>query len=140
MSNVYLKLSAALVVGFLCGLYFGPKKTEERVVYRDRIVKDEKRDVVTRTKETRLPNGTKITETIKEDKTVTRVDRRIDLDSVKKVESRPDWRVGVGYKSALPTQRESYSLQIERRIVGEIYVGATASTDRTVGVVISFGF
>lgn len=140
MSNVYLKICGALLVGLLAGLYFSPKEKEEKIVYRDRVVKDVKRDVVTRTKETKLPDGTKITETVKEDKSVTREDRQVDVTHVKKEISRPEWRIGVGYKPALPSQMESYTFMVERRLLGEIYVGATASTDRTVGVVFTVGF
>lgn len=138
----------ACLISYSAGRFTSPAKVEtievERVVYKDRVVKDTEKDVTTKTKETTLPDGTKIKETTKEDKSKSKSERESSAASeiIKemKTENRPNWRVAGIYSPALPNQETTYGLTIERRIVGEVFLGVTASTDKTVGLVLSFGF
>lgn len=149
----YMKVSLAalscVAIGYTVGRYSTPAKVEtrevERVVYRDRVVKDQRRDATTRTKETRLPDGTKIKETVRDERTDTRSDATREAVSDKKMEtktqSRPDWRLGVVYYPTLPGfQGEAFGVNVERRIISEIYLGVSASTESRLGLVVSFGF
>lgn len=154
MKKIIVSKQLAAAVGlvalsFAAGVYFGPKKVEtkevEKIVYRDRVVESKKKDTVTRTKETQLPDGTKIKETIKDEKSESTKDSQSELRHDKflerKTESRPDWRIGAVYKPTLPgIQGEVYGVTIERRVIAEIYLGVTAATDRTAGLVVSIGF
>ncbi len=144
-----LLLVAICVVSFGAGLYFGPKEVEtkevERVVYRDRIIKDVNSDIVTRTKEITMPDGSVVRDTITEDRSRTRTDTKRDevKETIKerKETRRPDWRVGAIYKSAIQNHQEvGYGVLVERRIVGEVNVGVLGLSDRSFGLVISVGF
>ena len=136
------------LISFLAGVYFGPKKTEtvevEKIVYKDRIIDDKKRDVYTRTKEIHMPDGTYIREIsydVKEEKrrdTTREVER--ERSKTVTVENRPDWRIGAFYKPAiLYFQREEYGVIFERRIIGEIYVGIMGSSNQSLGITVSVG-
>jgi len=73
------------------------------------------------------PDGTKIT-TIKELR---------DTERLTITESyRPNWNVGV---SSTITDG-IYGLRVERRIIGELYVGGYARTDSELGVSVSYSF
>lgn len=139
----------ALVLAFCAGAFLGPRKTEirevEHVVYRDRVVTDLTHDTSSRTKETVMPDGTKVKETIVEDRRRSRTEAEREAERTrileKKTESRPSWRLGAVYKPpVLGLTREGYGVIIERRIVGEIYLGAAAFNDRTLGITLSVGF
>lgn len=131
------------VISFSVGKFSTPAKVEtkevEHIVYKDRVVVDEKKDVVTRTKETEMPDGTKVKETVTEDKSASHSDASQaldrDLEITSKTENRPDWRIGATY-----SREGVYGAVIERRLLSEIYVGVIGSSDSRVGVIVSVGF
>lgn len=116
-----------LAIGAGIGTYFDAKHTiEEKIVYKDRV-KTEIKEVI---KE--APDGTKITErTIyKDEKKDTKIAKKEGIP-VKK-----DWAVGVKY-DLLPVGEPVWTAEVQRRILGDIYVGAYGRTDGVAGVSIT---
>lgn len=149
-SNTLLETSAVKKVGVLIvvalafysiGRFTGPTKIEvkevQKVVYKERV----RRDRETSERETHRPDGTVVKE--RETRTVTDRNRDVDSETSKetKTTSRPNWRINGGYIPAIQNFQETrYQLGIERQIIGEIYAGVIATSDKTVGVTISIGF
>jgi hypothetical protein len=125
-----LKLTILLILvgcSFAGGLYLGkqdkPKiETKEVVKYKERVR--------TRTVIKERPDGTKET-IIVEDKNTK--GKRI---ATKKV-SKPDWSIGV---SSTIKKDPIYGAQVERRIIGDIWLGGYARTDKEFGVSLRFDF
>jgi hypothetical protein len=119
-----------LVIGAAIGTWFDAKHTiEEKVVYKDRV-KTEIREVI---KE--APDGTKVTERItyrneKKDK------------KVSKKESMPvkkDWGVSIKY-DLIPSGQPVWTVEVQRRVFGDIYAGAYGRTDGVAGVGVTVFF
>lgn len=123
------------------GRFTGPTKVETKevvkVVYKERVTRDRE----TSERETHLPDGTVVKE--RETRTVTDRNRSADSETSKetKTTNRPDWRLNGGYIPAISGfQQTRYTLGIERQIIGEIYAGVVATSDKTFGITISIGF
>jgi hypothetical protein len=127
--------------------YLAPKrvkiKTVEKIVIKEKKVKVVDRDIETH-REVK-PDGTVI-EVIK-DRSKERSTE--DRDTVENRETektikrgRKDWLVGGGVivSDRLSLGRPVYYGQVQRRILGEIYVGAMATSDRAVGIGITIRF
>lgn len=118
-----------LAIGAALGTWFDAKHTiEEKVVYKDRV-KTEVREVI---KE--APDGTKVTERI------TYKDEKSDK-SVAKKETKPvkkDWGVGVKYDLTVPVG--VYTIEVHRRVFGDIYVSGYGRTDGVAGVGVTLFF
>jgi len=138
-----------VIITFGAGRLTAPKRVEtmevERVVYRERETKNRDQSVDEVVKETRQPDGTVVIERHTKKETTTQVERATDATSQKDVstsiESRPSWRLGVVYEPPVPEHQEStYSVIVEKRLIGEIYVGTAVSSDKTAGLTLSIGF
>jgi hypothetical protein len=90
--------------------------------------------VVTRERTITRPDGTKETET-----------ERVENKDTKKSDPAPitprhkDWIAGVGVSIDYKGER-SYNLQVNRRILGDLYLGASASTAGVVGINVIYQF
>ena len=118
-----------LAIGAGLGAYFNPVHTiEEKVVVKDRI-KTVIREVVTQ-----RPDGTIVTERdiVKDEKKDTVATRKESIP-VKK-----DWAASVKYD--LFTSVPVYTIEIQRRVLGNIYAGAYGRTDGIVGVGVTILF
>lgn len=135
-------------VSYSIGRFTGPTKVEtkevEKVVYVDRVVKDIDKDVQTTTKVTTKPDGTKVVETTREDKSKIHTDENksgaSEVTRETKTEDRPDWRLGAFYKPYMLNRNMEYGAVIERRVLGEVYAGVMVDNDRSVGFVVTVGF
>lgn len=154
-------VSLALVAAFLAGRYSRPAetKTETVTVYATHA-KDEGKlsvDADTKTRERvvtvtkREPGGT-VYVTRTKDK-LTDSDLSLDLGWKTETETKgetkqivttkalPDWRVGAsaGWSSVTP-RPDVYGLELSRRVVGTVWAGAWARTDRTAGLSLALEF
>lgn len=145
----YLTIGIALGFAFSIGRLFGPKSVEvkevEKVVYKERQDKDREQNVRKTEKETRLPDGTVIKERTETKETETHTRVQTETSSERTLErsetNRSDWLVSVGYEPAIKDiQDVHYSLSLQRRIVGELYLGVSARDDKTAGLTVSLGF
>lgn len=127
MKSTLITAAIALLIGLGLGSQLFPTvKTEQVEVEKERIVKD----VVTVTKYVTRPDGTTESTTTTTDKS-----RETKKATNTKVTLAPDWHVSVAANTdnlALDNMR--YTLQVQRRIIGSLFVGANLSTDKTVGL------
>jgi len=114
-----------LVAAFSAGRFSTPKQVEikevEKIVSNEKESKDETKDFRIETKETTLPDGTKIKETVREKKKDTHLDASretsTEKESLTKISNQSQWSVGVY------TNKEVISATIDRRIFGGIFLG-----------------
>lgn len=129
-SNHYKFIVLLLVVAFCAGRFSGPKTIEtkevEKIVYKDRIVKDEKTKLRSERRETTLPDGTKIREIIRDRDTETRTDTKREISEEKSKETKQGnqstWSIG------LYTNREFLAGTLDRRILGGLFLGIYGRT------------
>lgn len=145
----YLLIAAIAVISFLVGRFFAPKSESSKQTSHTQTTKNEdvnrNQNVVETTKETTLPDGTVIKEIRKEKETSTQTSRETNTEKNKSlektIESRPSYRVGVGYDPAIKGfQDVSYSVTIEKRLFSELYFGVKVDSRHTYGLSLSLGF
>ncbi len=123
------------LVVFSVARFIGPKNVEtkevEKVVYKDRVIKDEEKEIHVETRETTLPDGTKIKESIRDRKTQTQTDTSRDSSSEtikeSKTSNQSSWSVG------LYTNKEFLAGTIDRRILGGLFLGVFSRTNIPLG-------
>lgn len=115
-----------ICVAFFAGRHFSPKTVEikevENIVIKKEEKKDENRNITVETKETVLPDGTKVTHTISHDQSQTRTDTKTSETSEKERTSKSSseqaqWSVG------LYTDKAHLLGTIDRRILGGLFIG-----------------
>jgi hypothetical protein len=133
MKNTIIALVVGLLLGGGLGTFLFPQvKTKEVQVEKEVVVKD----IVTVTKVITRPDGTKeelitVTDKTKENKQTT---------STKTV-AKANWHTSISAKSKLsPVQVDIYTIQVEKRILGDLFLGAVVSSDKTVGLSIGLEF
>ncbi len=124
------KLSLPIVIALLAfsaGKFLSPKQVEikevEKIVYKERVVKDEDKKSRVERRTTTLPDGTKITETVRDSESQTRTDSSKEGSTERSKESsttnQSQWSIGL-YKS-----NEAYTGTIDTRILGGVFVGVS---------------
>lgn len=134
MNNNILIPLIALIVGLLVGagvIYkYKPRVvTETQVVSKD-VVHNQ---IVTVTKVIKQKDGSEVSTTTATDTSV-KVDNTVSKDI-----KAPNYHVTAGYDIGF-TAVPSYSLQVEKRIAGPLFLGARAETRGAVGVVLGLEF
>lgn len=145
----------ALIVLLLCGASFGagryltPDKVihevEEKIVEVTKEVIKQVGKTQTHIIETTWPDGKYVKETfILDEKTVV-IEKDKFNEIIKKERevienSKPQWAVGGSTGLNLDTKRQDYGVQVERRILGNIWGGAYAKTDKDIGVALKMEF
>lgn len=147
-----------LVAAFVGGRYSAPVKIEERVkvekvvevqtVEKERIVYREAKKK--RTEERKNVDGSSVTVTTEESDTgAIRDYSGLQLswgterqESSRVVDrARPGWRLSLGAGfSSLSLRPDLYRLELSRRLVGTVWLGAWAATDRTAGLALALEF
>lgn len=130
--GIYTVVVAALAVGATKSLW--PTVDTKLSIQEKEVIK---KDVQTVIKEVVRPDGSKET-------TTTIVDHSKE-SSTKQLEQiiskKNDWFVAAGTEARLSElSNPIYKLEVNRRIIGDIYVGATANTQGAVGVQVGFSF
>ncbi len=128
MKETLIKIGGVvLLLAFMFGLgrYTAPAKIEEK-----QIVTKETEFI---TRETVKPDGTVVKETIKKD-TATKENQTV-VDNKK-----AGFKVSVIPQYNFDTKQTIYGATIEKRIVGNVFAGIYADTNKTVGVVVSMEF
>ena len=128
MKSTLIKIGGVvLLLAFMFGLgrYTAPAKIEEK-----QIVTKETEYI---TREIVKPDGTVVKETIKKD-TATKENQTV-VDNKK-----AGFKVAVIPQYNFDTKQTIYGATIEKRIVGNIFAGIYADTNKTVGVVVSMEF
>jgi len=96
-----------------------------------------KKDIQTVIKERIKPDGTKEIETVIVDHTKEASTKTLEQVVTKK----NDWYVAAGAEAQLSKLNEpSYKLEVNRRIIGDVFVGATVNTQGAFGLQVGFQF
>lgn len=139
-----LVLALTALIGFGAGTFYGPEsvETKERIVYRESTDTQKNVSVTVKSKQTILPDGTTINESISRSKDKSEIKSDVSLDQTKSTsKGKPMWRVGILYAPKIPTvQDEGYILDVEHRFVSNLFLGAYVSTNKNVGLSLSIGF
>lgn len=129
------------VGGYFVARYTIPPevKIKEKIVTKE--VEVERKNVQTTTREEIRPDGTKITETVTKDLTVSTKKARTKAKAKTLVKnSRPQWRVGVGAVTRLENLQIDYTVSVERRILGPVFVGLQGGTHGYGGLMVGLEF
>lgn len=123
-----------LMVGMLCGGYlvyrYKPRTVTQEKIVTQNTVQDH---IVTVIKTVKEPAGTvTTTETV----TDTTVHTNSAVDTKTKA---PLWHVSLGAATGISFVPE-YHAQVERRLAGPLFVGASASTNGTLGISMGIEF
>lgn len=129
-----------LAVGYGTGRYLQPAKIQ---IKKEEVIKEVeviKKDIRIVEREITRPDGTKEKERITEDKSQESTKKEKDTkESTLIANKKPDWRVN-GLAALNNDRNVVYGLQVERRILGPISVGAFGLTDTTVGLSVGLEF
>lgn len=132
MKNITITAIVALLVGFGLGSQLLPSVKEKVVeVQTERVIKD----IVTVTKVITRPDGTKEEVTTTTDKT-----KENKQASSSKITTKPDWHVSINGSRKLNDTTLSYGIQVERRILGDVFLGGTVNSRKEVGLSIGVSF
>jgi hypothetical protein len=123
--NKYKYIVLALLMAFVAGRFTGPKEVEtkeiEKIVYKEREIKNEKTRTRSEVRETTLPDGTKIREIIRNRESEENSDTRREASEERSKESKStnqaNWSVG------LYSNREIIAGTIDKRLFGGMFVG-----------------
>lgn len=113
--------------------YVFPKVEFKQVEVTKEVVRNDIKTVI-RTIE--RPDGTK--ETVQET-----TDKSVKKETSSKetlIASKNQWMFGIGVRMNPMDKDVFYDLHVQRRIVGPFFLGASASTDKTVGVSVGMEF
>lgn len=133
MNLTVKQLSVTCVILLLTGAaidrYFFAREIVKTEI-KDRVIT--KYQVVTQVKEIVRPDGTKVIDTVTTDNSVRAENRESSVSVVKKA---PDWIVSGG-----ASFDRAYTAQVYRRILGPVFVGASADTSGRVFGLVSVEF
>jgi hypothetical protein len=126
--------SSMLIIGLLLGgvgvYHYKPRTVTKTEVVTQQVVQNH---IVTVVKTVIAPNGLKTeTETITDNTVHTEKEDEVKIKE-------PLWHVSAGVQTGLQFI-PSYSLQVERRIVGPLFIGARGATDGVVGFTLGLEF
>lgn len=119
--NNTVKVAIGILLAIVLGYGVGRLSAPEKLVEVEKEVIKERRDVVTVYKEVKRPDGT----VEKESTTVDKSQYDSARESSKTVETRSQWLV-----SAIAFKDNKYGAKVDRRIVGNIFLGLYADVDK----------
>lgn len=129
---IYTLVVAALSIG--ATKYFWPTVDTKLTIQEKEVIK---KDIQTVIKEVVKPDGTK--------ETITTIIDHSKESSSKTLEQivnkKNDWYVAAGAEAKVTElQALSYKIEVNRRILGDVFLGATANTRGVVGLQVGFQF
>lgn len=133
-------MKSTIITGLICLLLGGGLGTLLFPQTKEKVVEVEKevvvKDVVTVTRIVTRPDGTK-----EELVTVTDKTKENKQSTSTKTVAKSTWHASIGAKSKIDRlQVDLYTIQIEKRILGDLFIGVTGSTDKTVGLTVGMEF
>lgn len=135
MLKVYGIAALVFVVSLVSAYQYGKSKAAvvTQVQEVEKVV--EKRDVITVVKEVTRPDGTKETITTKEDKSVINSKREKET-----IVAKNDWFISAGAGYNFDKTAIGYQIDINRRVLGDIFIGAWGSTNKEAGLKVGVEF
>lgn len=121
---------------FALGRYTAPVSTKTEVKVVEVIKEVEKKNEIKRERVIEKPDGTKVTERTTETHTERETDTFKDSQKKESKTTTKQWSIGV-YKNIIG---DSYTLTVDRQILGPIYLGVYGRSDSEFGFGIRFEF
>lgn len=124
--NKKIIVLAAVLVAFLAGRYFSPKQVEtkevEKIVYKEKERSNEDRHTHVEIQEITLPDGTKVVQTVSDERTHAEREASKETETSREVSSKsnslqPQWSIGIY------TDKETVDGSVDRRILGGLFIG-----------------
>ena len=141
--EVKVKTAALAIVGiallsYATGRYMQPAKVVTKIVTETKEIVVVKNDVQTVTHEVDHPDGTveKTTTTVDKSQETIAKESRTDIEQTK-TNQKPQWLIGAQLTPQSGPLGPVYGAEVQRRIIGPIFVGAFGNTNRTVGLSVS---
>lgn len=133
VAAIYTVVVVALAVGATKRLW--PTIDTKLTIQEKEVVK---KDIQTVIKEVVRPDGTKETVTTIVDKSKESSSKTLEQIITKK----NDWFVAAGIEAGSLSEIANpiYRLEVNRRVLGDIYVGVSATTNKSVGLQVGFSF
>jgi len=132
MRNYIIIGLVCLVIGVAAGSALFPKVKEKTVETEvERVVKD----VQTVIKVVTRPDGTKEEVTTIIDKSKQSTDK-----TSTKIIAKNDWHISASGSRTFTDNSMTYTLQVERRIIGDVFLGASVNSEKQVGLVVGLEF
>lgn len=132
MRNYIITGLVCLVIGVLAGSALFPKVKEKTVETEvERVVKD----VQTVIKVVTRPDGTKEEVTTIIDKSKQSTDK-----TSTKIIAKNDWHISASGSRTFTDSSMTYTLQVERRIIGDVFLGASVNSEKQVGLTLGLEF
>jgi hypothetical protein len=128
MKNYIITGCVCILLGLAAGSQLFPK-VKEKTVEVEKIVKD----IQTVTRIITKPDGTK-------EELITIVDRSKESKTNTKVIAATNWHISIKGSRTISDPTLVYGLQVERRIIGDLYLGASINTDKQIGATIGVSF
>lgn len=133
MKSVLITAAISLLIGLGLGSQLFPKVESKTVeVQTERVVKD----VVTVIKVITRPDGSK-------EEVTTTTDKSKEAKNSKSsaiVAAKADWHVSISAAKTLTEPEISYTIMAEKRVLGNIFVGVSANTNKQIGVSVGLEF
>lgn len=133
LNKTVITAAVALLIGFGLGSQLMPKIESKTVeVQTEKVVKD----VVTVIKVVTRPDGTK-------EETSTTTDKSTEAKNSKStavVIAKADWHVNLNASKDLTASSLTYTVNVDRRILGDLFLGASISSDKKLGASIGVEF
>jgi hypothetical protein len=126
--------TAVIVVATVVATKYYFPSIEEKIRIEEKEVI--KRDVVTRIVEIIKPDGSKETQTEIIDRTKEKITKEFESLKIQK----KDWFIAGGASLNINDVTPVYNFQVNRRVLGPFYIGASVNTRKDIGVLIGFEF
>ena len=133
MKQTLITAAIALLVGFGLGSQLSPTvKTKEVEVEKQVVVKD----VITVTKIITRPDGSK-----EEVITTTDKSKENKQSTNTKTVAKSDWHASISANTPdIGLNNVRYTIQVERRILGDLFIGGNLSSDKSAGLSVGLEF
>lgn len=148
MVKSILAILITLAVGLGLGYYFAPVKLkiEQKEVIKEveKIKYKENKNINTKIVETIYPDGRIVKETYIVDQSVVFIEKDKQLDKIteNKTEKdgiKPQWFVKAS-TNLIPKLNSIYQVDVNRKIIGSIYLGVYGRTDKEIGIGVGLEF
>lgn len=125
-THIVVGLTCLIIGVVLCRIYY-PVDSTIVEVYKEKS----QNDVKTIIKEIIRPDGSKEIITDITDKSSTNKDK-----TSTKIIAKNDWHISASGSRTFTDSSMTYSLQVERRVIGDVFLGATVNTEKQVGLTV----
>lgn len=128
MRNYIITGLICLVIGVAAGSSLFPKVKQQTVEVEKEVIQ---KDVQTIVKVITRPDGSKEEVTTIVDKSKENKDK-----TSTKIIAKNDWHISASGSRTFTDSSMTYTLQVERRIIGDVFLGASINSEKQVGLVV----